>query len=695
MAEYQELIYKFGADITQFTRSVSEIEAAIKQVSAARKIAVGDEFVKLSATLTDLKQSLANLNQQSLKSLDKNIGDPARQSRIALTSLSQVAQDLPFGFIGIQNNLPNVIQSFQRLRSESPTLGGALKSLGSSLAGPGGLFLAFSVVTAAITALIQKYGSFGEAIDAIFGKTDPLKAEIRAIGKSYEDYNKSLKTTTILNAETTGSLEGQVEKVRILAGVVLDLSQSEHNRKAALEELKKLDKDRFGNYDLETGKLQGLTAEVERYTQSLIANAQTKAFAEELSKTSVEIAKQKIAIKDLTEQRKKLISESATTKVAPAAVGGTVVFSGATESAAKADVLKQGLKSLDNQITESNNNIAALTVTENNWKSSLKESTNAVLKYATGTVTLTDAQKAQQKETKKQNSENERLYKDIVERSEKLEKLIEFKQRFILTDAQGNVKTPDEIRNEILGIVDIDVKPIKVKFTFDGTSFVGNKFEKDANAAADRVRNFTVSKNIQPTFQLPEAQKPTEKQVKAGEEAIKSLDKYKKELDDFNKVSAKTGKTLDDYAQSFEDTQKKLKNAFFAPISNMFSEFLTTGKFTFKSLGDTIKKMIADVAAKIITTGILNSLAKIINPEGSKATNLQGGAFGGGGGGGGFLSSLGSLAAGFLGGGQMNPNFAGVMGGGTEMSGQVNMVLRGTDLVGSINRTNTVINRIG
>ena len=35
----------------------------------------------------------------------KQIDDFSKKSRIALTNLSLVAQDLPFGFIGIQNNL--------------------------------------------------------------------------------------------------------------------------------------------------------------------------------------------------------------------------------------------------------------------------------------------------------------------------------------------------------------------------------------------------------------------------------------------------------------------------------------------------------------------------------------------------------------------------------------------------------------
>ena len=80
----------------------------------------------------------------------------AKSSRIALTNLSLVVQDLPFGFIGIQNNLPFVIKSFQDLSKETGGTANALKSLGSQLIGPGGLFFAFSAVTTGLTLLIGR-----------------------------------------------------------------------------------------------------------------------------------------------------------------------------------------------------------------------------------------------------------------------------------------------------------------------------------------------------------------------------------------------------------------------------------------------------------------------------------------------------------------------------------------------------------
>ena len=234
----------------------------------------------------------------------KQIDDFSKKSRTALTSLSLVAQDLPFGFIGIQNNLPGVISSFGELTREAGGVGGALKQLGSSLVGPAGLFLAFSVVTSAVTMLTLKYGSLGAAFDAIFGKATKLSAKIKELSDSYIQFNKNLKTSEDISSQEGASLTGTIAKVETLTKVILDQTKSYNERNAALNTLKELDKERFGNLDLETLKLNTLTDAVNNYTNSLIAAAVTKGFEEEISRTSVELSKQVSILKDLDEAKK-------------------------------------------------------------------------------------------------------------------------------------------------------------------------------------------------------------------------------------------------------------------------------------------------------------------------------------------------------------------------------------------------------
>ena len=232
----------------------------------------------------------------------------AKKSRTALNSLSLVAQDLPFGFIGIQNNLPGVISSFGELTREAGGVGGALKQLGGALIGPAGIFLAFSAVTSIVTSLTMKYGSLGAAFDAIFGKTTKLSLKLKELSDSYVQFNKNLKTSEDISSQEGASLNGTIAKIETLTKVILNQTKSYNERNAALNTLKELDKERFGNLDLETLKVNTLTDAVNNYTNSLIAAAVTKGFEEEISRTSVELSKQISILKDLDEEKKKAIA---------------------------------------------------------------------------------------------------------------------------------------------------------------------------------------------------------------------------------------------------------------------------------------------------------------------------------------------------------------------------------------------------
>jgi hypothetical protein len=155
----------------------------------------------------------------------KQIEDFSKKSRIALNSLSLVAQDLPFGFIGIQNNLPGVISSFGELTREAGGVGGALKQLGSALIGPAGLFFAFSVTTSIITSLVQKYGSLGAAITDIFGLQVKQRDLQNSINAEY--------------ADTLGKTAGEVVNLKSLESILTSTNSTLKERSGAYAELNK------------------------------------------------------------------------------------------------------------------------------------------------------------------------------------------------------------------------------------------------------------------------------------------------------------------------------------------------------------------------------------------------------------------------------------------------------------------------
>jgi len=170
----------------------------------------------------------------------------AKSSRIALTNLSLVVQDLPFGFIGIQNNLPFVIKSFQDLSKETGGAGNALKSLGSSLIGPGGLFFAFSILTTGLTYLTQEYGSLSNAANILLGIQKSQKQIL-------EDYNKELDKLISNSSVEIANLES-------LAGILKSTNSSQNQRVGAYNQLNKTFPDLLKGLEREkvlTGDLNG------------------------------------------------------------------------------------------------------------------------------------------------------------------------------------------------------------------------------------------------------------------------------------------------------------------------------------------------------------------------------------------------------------------------------------------------------
>ena len=250
--------------------------------------------INIGADTRNLEQGLQRATTV-VENFDKSVKQTTASSgraTLALTNLGRVASDAPFGFIAIANNIEPLIQSFQSVRKESGSVGGALKALAGSLAGPGGLLLGFTLVSSAITVAIQKYGSLGGALDALFGKQDALNGEIRSAAESYEKFNKELKTSVTIQSNAAGSVQGEISRVQALASIVNGTTTSYLERNNALKELANINKTYFGNLDDESIKLGKLTEAVDAYTRANVQAAISKAFESEIAATSVELSKQ-------------------------------------------------------------------------------------------------------------------------------------------------------------------------------------------------------------------------------------------------------------------------------------------------------------------------------------------------------------------------------------------------------------------
>jgi len=156
MAENIDLNINIGANVTDLQSQLQKAENLLKQFEAALKKATNvGEINYLNNSIKTLNTTISTLGQQMNK-----VGRPASDATNALTNLSRVAQDAPYGFIGIANNLNPLLESFQRLSKDAGGAGGALKSMVAGLTGPAGIGIALGVVSSLIVAFGDDIGNF-------------------------------------------------------------------------------------------------------------------------------------------------------------------------------------------------------------------------------------------------------------------------------------------------------------------------------------------------------------------------------------------------------------------------------------------------------------------------------------------------------------------------------------------------------
>jgi uncharacterized phage infection (PIP) family protein YhgE len=135
-----DLSVRIGADVAPAVAGLQEVSARLRNTAKS-----GEAF---SESLT----RSANTATESLKKLKPG----SAQATNSLIDLSRVAQDAPYGFLAIANNLNPLLESFQRLRVSTGSTSGALSALKSALLGPAGLGLALGVVSSLIVSFGDK-----------------------------------------------------------------------------------------------------------------------------------------------------------------------------------------------------------------------------------------------------------------------------------------------------------------------------------------------------------------------------------------------------------------------------------------------------------------------------------------------------------------------------------------------------------
>jgi hypothetical protein len=197
---------EIGGDNSDLQRKIAEAEILLKRL---RK----DVAVELKAGNIDLAEKMTvevNKAKESLKGLQAQYTNTTKSTNVlskstangsnALMQFSRIAQDAPFGIMGIGNNITATAESFSYLSKSAGGTGNALKAVASSMMGTGGILLAVSLVTSALTYMSQNGITMGDVFDRLSGKAKDF-AEIN-INKAFE-LDEVVKATQNIQSLTT------------------------------------------------------------------------------------------------------------------------------------------------------------------------------------------------------------------------------------------------------------------------------------------------------------------------------------------------------------------------------------------------------------------------------------------------------------------------------------------------------------
>lgn len=394
------------ADVQSATQNITKFVYTVKQ--SFQEV---EKVVRRTSTST---KAATEKMTESVKSFGK-------ASQNSLTALSLSLQDLPFGFIGIQNNLPGIIQGFGQMSMEAKNGASVLSQLKGSLMGPAGIFLAFSAVTAIVTTLTMKYGGLGNAIDALFGKTNLLSI-------AQGEYNKEL-------AKGIGSSATESAEITILTKVLTDLSKPLKDRQAAYVELTKISPAVVAGIKLENissaESVRIINDNAKAIQKLLVLKAQEAAISNILTSNAEKLAVLQIEEKKL--QKDLTSGQAAYNKVNKD--GEVIIGAGRTASQQALIAInntKQSIK--ENKIEQEKLNKVA-----QSYINLLDPTIKGIAEIDLQTRKLTDS-------TKKQTKEKE-FYSNITGKSNALGKEEAF-SRFVIGQTNLQVKSIDKLIKE-------------------------------------------------------------------------------------------------------------------------------------------------------------------------------------------------------------------------------------------------------
>ena len=273
MAENVGFDVKIGMDISEMQAELQKSQNLLREFQAQLKKSTNTiEINMLNNEIKTLNGTIGKL-EMGMQKAGKPMGDASQ----SLINFSRIAQDAPYGIMGIANNLNPMVESFQRLAKTEGGTKKALQAMAAGLIGPAGVGVAIGLVSSlAVT--------FSKEIAAFFkGPTEEL-----------EEFRKKLKGV----ADDIYKLIGQ-EQTKRTKGILLTEAIVGGDKTAQEEALKELQKLYSNSTAIKNAKL----GEDKAYYQTLVNQAAMQGDA--VAKEKNNLAQLDIAYADNIKNEKK------------------------------------------------------------------------------------------------------------------------------------------------------------------------------------------------------------------------------------------------------------------------------------------------------------------------------------------------------------------------------------------------------
>jgi len=215
MAEnFDKFSISIDADVSSLQSSLKAAENTLAQFESALKKATSiGEINYLNKNIANLNTTISNLKQQA-NQLGKPLGDASQ----SLLNFSRIAQDAPYGIMGIANNLNPMVESFQRLAQTEGGTKKALQAMVSGLMGPAGIGVAIGVVSSLAVTFSKEISEFFKGPTSELEKfRDELNKVAQEIYKLIgQEQTKRTKGILLVELITGGNKTQQEEALKQL-----------------------------------------------------------------------------------------------------------------------------------------------------------------------------------------------------------------------------------------------------------------------------------------------------------------------------------------------------------------------------------------------------------------------------------------------------------------------------------------------